>query len=101
MSVSAQALDTRRSVVIVGGGFSGLNCAKTLASDTSLRITLVNRNNYQQFQPLLYQVAAGLLSPANAAFNLRNVFIHHKNVQVKMSEIVSIDLTKRRVTGRY
>jgi NADH:ubiquinone reductase (H+-translocating) len=49
--------DTRKHVVIVGGGFAGLNCALKLAPDSGVRITLIDRNNYQQFQPLLYQVA--------------------------------------------
>jgi Pyridine nucleotide-disulphide oxidoreductase len=84
---------------IAGGGFAGLNCAKKLSSDSSLQVTLIDRNNYQQFQPLLYQVATGILSPENAAFNLRDVFIHDKNVEIKMSEIVSVDLAKRQATG--
>jgi NADH dehydrogenase len=86
--------------VIVGAGFAGLNCAKRLASDSSLRITLIDKNNYQQFQPLLYQVATGILSPENAAFNLRDVFFHHENVDVKMSEVVSVDLATRTVKGK-
>jgi NADH dehydrogenase FAD-containing subunit len=54
---------TKKHVVIVGGGFAGLNCAKRLATNSRLRITLLDKNNYQQFQPLLYQVATGILSP--------------------------------------
>jgi NADH dehydrogenase FAD-containing subunit len=46
-----------KHVVIVGGGFAGLNCAKKLAKHPNVRVTLIDRNNYQQFQPLLYQVA--------------------------------------------
>jgi NADH dehydrogenase len=89
-----------KHVVIVGGGFAGLNCAKRLASDSRLRITLIDKNNYQQFQPLLYQVATGTLSPANAAFNLREVFVRHKNVEIKMSEVVAVDLPTRSVKGK-
>jgi len=63
-----------------------------------LRITLIDKNNYQQFQPLFYQVATGILSPENAAFNLRKVLVHHENVDVKMSVVVSVDLATR--TGR-
>jgi len=55
----------------VGGGFAGLNCAQRLAGHKNLQIVVLDRNNYQQFQPLLYQVATGTLSPDNAAFNLR------------------------------
>lgn len=87
-------------VVIIGGGFAGLNCALKLASlAPHLRITLIDKNNYQQFQPLLYQVATGILSPENAAFNLRDVFLHHQNVEIVMSEIEKVDLTTRTVTG--
>jgi len=82
-------------VVIVGGGFAGLNCAEELAHHKSLRIVVLDRNNYQQFQPLLYQVATGTLSPDNAAFNLRAVLAHHANVDVVMTEIQSVDLAKR------
>ena len=55
-------------IVIVGAGFAGLKCAMELAAHSGLRITLIDKNSYQQFHPLLYQVAAGLLSPENAAF---------------------------------
>ena len=85
----------QRHVVIIGAGFAGLNCAMKLASDADLRITLIDKNNYQQFQPLLYQVATGLLSPDNAAFNVRDVFVHHTNVHVVMAEIESVDLSTR------
>jgi NADH:ubiquinone reductase (H+-translocating) len=47
-----------KHVLIVGGGFAGLNCAKKLAKHPDIRVTLIDRNNYQQFQPLLYQVAS-------------------------------------------
>src|SRR6185437_11287739 len=89
-----------KHVVIVGGGFAGLNCTKRLASNSRLQITLIDKNNYQQFQPLFYQIAAGILSPDNAAFNLRNVLFNHENVDVKMSEIVSVDLATRIVKGK-
>jgi NADH dehydrogenase len=84
-----------KHVVIVGGGFAGLNCARKLAARPDVRITLLDKNNYQQFQPLLYQVAASMLAPNNAAFSLRNVFRENLNVDVKMIEIVSVDLKTR------
>jgi NADH dehydrogenase len=100
MSDSAKSAAVTTHVVIVGAGFAGLNCAKRLASDFSLRITLIDKSNYQQFQPLLYQVATGILSPENAAFNLRDLLFHHENVDVKMSEVVSVDLATRTVEGK-
>jgi NADH dehydrogenase len=81
-----------KHVVIVGGGFGGLNCARKLATNPNVRITLLDKNNYQQFQPLLYQVATAILAPDNIAFNLRAALRGHPNVDVKMTEVVSIDL---------
>ena len=84
-------------VVIVGGGFAGLNCARKLAAYPDIRITLVDKNNFQQFQPLLYQVATAVLAPSNAAFSLRSVLRNHSNVDVKLGEAVSVDLKTRAI----
>ena len=84
-----------KHIVIVGGGFAGLNCARKLAVHREVRITLIDRHNYTQFQPLLYQVAAGFLAPSNVSFSLRNILIGHPNIEVKMAEIVSVDLNTR------
>ena len=83
-------------VVIVGGGFGGLSAAQTLA-DTDLQITLVDRRNFHLFQPLLYQVATGGLSPANIAAPLRRILSRHDNVEVVLGEVEGFDLTSRRV----
>jgi NADH dehydrogenase len=89
-----------KHVVIVGAGFAGLYCAKALASVANVRVTLLDRNNYQQFQPLLYQVATAILAPNRAAFNLRSVLRRQLNVDVRMTDIISIDLLGKTVTGR-
>jgi NADH:quinone reductase (non-electrogenic) len=89
-----------KRVVIIGGGFAGLSCARELARNQNFHITLVDKNNYQQFQPLLYQVATAALAPSNVAFNLRNIFRHNPNVDVKMAEVVSVDLTTRTALTR-
>lgn len=86
-----------KHVVIVGGGFAGLGCARKLASNPDVHVTLIDKNNYQQFQPLLYQVATALLAPDNAAFSLRSLLRGHANVDVKMAEVVSADLETRTV----
>lgn len=86
-----------KRVVIVGGGFAGVSCARRLASHRNVHVTLIDKNNYQQFQPLLYQVATALLGPGNAAFSLRSLLRGHANVDVKMAEVTSADLATRTV----
>lgn len=86
-----------KRVVIVGGGFAGVGCARRLASNRDVHVTLIDKNNYQQFQPLLYQVATALLGPASAAFSLRSLLRGHANVDVKMAEVTSADLSTRTV----
>lgn len=83
-------------VVIVGGGFGGLNAAKRL-SDAPVRVTLVDRRNYHLFQPLLYQVAIGGLHPADIAYPIRAIVRKQRNTQVLMAEVQAIDLHRRRV----
>ncbi len=86
-----------KHVVIVGGGFAGLGCARKLALHPDIRVTLLDKNNYHQFQPLLYQVAGSALSPSNIAFNLRSVLRGHQNVDIKLGEAVTADLNTRTV----
>lgn len=88
-----------KRVVIVGAGFAGLHCAQVLSNNPNFSVTLIDRNDYQQFQPLLYQVATGALSTQNAAFNLRMLFEYSANVEVKTSTIVSVDLETKTATG--
>src|SRR6185437_4307172 len=97
-SRSQKELMNQPRVVILGSGFAGLECAIELAAHKDIHVTLLDRNNYQQFQPLLYQVATSILSPSNAAFALRDILRDHPNVDVQMDEAVSIDLTRRSVT---
>ena len=87
-----------RHVVIVGGGFAGIGCAKRLAKEDGVRVTLIDRNNYHQFQPLLYQVATSLLAPSDVAFSLRRLFRDSPNVDVKLADVESIDPSTRTVT---
>ena len=89
-------METER-VVILGGGFGGLAAAQALRR-APVQITLVDRRNYHLFQPLLYQVATGGLSPANIAAPLRSVFKRQKNVQVLLGEVQDIDLAERRIS---
>jgi NADH:ubiquinone reductase (H+-translocating) len=93
------APDGRHHVVIIGGGFAGLGCAQELADHDGVRVTLIDRNNYHQFQPLLYQVATSLLAPSDIAHSLRAVFTHQDNVDVKLAEISAVDTTTKTVTS--
>ncbi|MDR3796766.1 MAG: NAD(P)/FAD-dependent oxidoreductase [Terracidiphilus sp.] len=92
-----QAPPRRPRVIIVGGGFAGLNAAKGLAR-LPVDVTLVDRRNHYLFQPLLYQVALAVLSPADIAQPIRSILRHQNNTEVLMDEVVRIDVTARQVT---
>ncbi|NTU55423.1 MAG: NAD(P)/FAD-dependent oxidoreductase [Anaerolineales bacterium] len=83
-------------VVIVGAGFAGLTAAKRL-KNAPVRITLVDRNNYHLFQPLLYQVAIAGLVPSQVAYPLRTIFRKQKNLTFQMGEVTSIDFESKYV----
>jgi NADH dehydrogenase len=86
----------KHRVVIVGGGFGGLYAARSLRR-ADVEVTLVDRRNFHLFQPLLYQVATGGLSPANIAAPLRAVLKRQKNTRVLLAEVVDFDLAGRQV----
>ena len=81
-------------VVIVGGGFAGLNAAKHLAR-RPVQVTVIDRENYHLFQPLLYQVATGALSPGDIAQPIRHVLAGRPNVRVIQGEVSSVDISGR------
>src|SRR6516162_7895399 len=83
-------------VVIVGGGFGGLYAAQALGK-APVRVTLLDRRNFHLFQPLLYQIATGALSPANIAAPLRALLRRQANARVLLGEVVDFDLAGRRV----
>lgn len=84
----------RHRVVIIGGGFGGLSVAQSL-KDAPVDVTLLDRANYHLFQPLLYQVATGSLSPANIAAPLRQILRKQKNTTVLLAEVTDIDAQNR------
>jgi NADH dehydrogenase len=89
----------RRHVVVIGGGFAGLGCARRLAEHDDVTVTLIDRNNHHQFLPLLYQVASSQLAPSDVAHSLRGVFAGKANVDVKLAEIAAIDTAAKTVTA--
>jgi NADH:ubiquinone reductase (H+-translocating) len=88
--------EKRKRVVIVGGGFGGIEAAKALEG-APLDITLVDRANYHLFQPLLYQVAMAGLSPAEIASPIRGILAEQKNVRVVLGTVTHVDLERREV----
>jgi NADH:ubiquinone reductase (H+-translocating) len=88
----------KHRVVIVGGGFAGLGCAQKLADHDDIHVTLIDRNNYHQFQPLLYQVATSQLAGTDIAHSLRDVFADQDNVDVHLAGITGVDTATRTVT---
>ena len=89
----------KRHVVIVGGGFAGLGCAQRLAAHEDVTVTLIDRNNHHQFQPLLYQVATSQLAPSDVAHSLRGVFAGRQNVDGQLADTATVDTAARTVTA--
>jgi len=87
----------KKKVVVVGGGFAGLQIVRTL-DEKLFDIVLLDKLNHHQFQPLFYQVATSQIEPASISFPLRNIFKNKKNVQVRMAEVTAIDRDKKLVT---
>jgi NADH:ubiquinone reductase (H+-translocating) len=85
-------------VVIAGGGFAGVACARRLAGQPGVRVTLLDRNGYHQFQPLLYQVATAELTPEDIRFDLEAMFAEHDNVDARTGEVVTADPARPAVT---
>jgi NADH:ubiquinone reductase (H+-translocating) len=88
--------ETPKRVVIVGGGFAGLYAAKTLSNEV-VEVTLIDRKNHHTFQPLLYQVALAVLSPAEIASPLRHILYKSRNVRTILGEVAGFDTAARRV----
>ncbi|HZZ26376.1 MAG TPA: NAD(P)/FAD-dependent oxidoreductase [Pirellulales bacterium] len=92
-------MDATHQVVVIGGGFGGFNVVHRLRK-APVQITLIDRRNFHLFQPLLYQVATGGLSPANIAAPLRDLFRKQVNAEVLLGEVVEIDAAAKKIILR-
>src|SRR3982750_4628745 len=90
------AAGSRERVVIVGGGFGGLACARAL-DGAPVDVLLVDARNYHLFTPLLYQVATALLDPSDVAYPFRTIFRRSGNVRFRQAHVTSVDLDAGRV----
>jgi NADH dehydrogenase len=89
-------MESKKKIVIVGAGFGGLRLAQEL-KNCPYEVFLIDRNNYHQFQPLMYQVATARLEPASISFPLRKVFQYSKNVRVRIANVLSVDTVAKSV----
>src|SRR5262249_40854111 len=88
-----------KRVVIVGGGFAGLNAAKGLGGAGGIEVRLIDKHNHHLFQPLLYQVAMAGLSPADIAAPIRSMLARYSNIRVLLGNVESLDLTRKIVVA--
>src|SRR5690606_24670313 len=79
-----------KRIVIIGGGFAGINLARNLSNVSGFQVLLVDKNNYNFFPPLLYQVATGFLEVSNISYPFRKLFHNKKNIRYRMGELQKI-----------
>ncbi|MDW9380044.1 NAD(P)/FAD-dependent oxidoreductase [Chryseobacterium sp. JV558] len=89
-------METREKIIIIGGGFAGLQLAKTL-NNKNKKVIVLDRMNHHMFQPLFYQVASGRIEPSNISFPFRKIFQQSRNTQFRMTEVKEIDPSTNKV----
>ncbi|MFL9835426.1 NAD(P)/FAD-dependent oxidoreductase [Chryseobacterium terrae] len=89
-------METREKVIIIGGGFAGLQLAKTL-NNKNKKVIVLDRVNHHMFQPLFYQVACGRIEPSNISFPFRKIFQQSRNTQFRLTDVKSIDPANNKV----
>nr|MBK9652277.1 NAD(P)/FAD-dependent oxidoreductase [Bacteroidota bacterium] len=90
-------MKNKKHLVIIGAGFAGLKIARMLNNHPAYKITLIDKNNYHQFQPLLYQVAMANLDASNISFPLRIIFEKSRNVSIRVASVTNIDMEKNKI----
>ena len=96
--VHPEKLKGKKIVVVVGGGFAGLNAAKVLADKPEVTVVLVDKRNHHLFQPLLYQVATAGLNPSDIAVPIRSQFSANKNIETHMGKIGRVNLLEKTIS---
>lgn len=89
-------METREKIIIIGGGFAGLQLAKTL-NNKNKKVIVLDRMNHHMFQPLFYQVASGRIEPSNISFPFRKIFQQSRNTQFRMTDVREIDAANNKV----
>ncbi|GEN75943.1 NAD(P)/FAD-dependent oxidoreductase [Chryseobacterium hagamense] len=89
-------METREKIIIIGGGFAGLQLAKTL-NNRNKKVMVLDRVNHHMFQPLFYQVACGRIEPSNISFPFRKIFQRSRNTQFRLTEVKEIDTANNKV----
>ncbi|MGH1519493.1 NAD(P)/FAD-dependent oxidoreductase [Chryseobacterium sp. JK1] len=89
-------METREKIIIIGGGFAGLQLAKTL-NNKNKKVIVLDRMNHHMFQPLFYQVASGRIEPSNISFPFRKIFQQSRNTQFRMTDVREIDPVHNKV----
>ena len=89
----------REKIVIIGGGFAGLQLARNLNNQGKYKVMVIDKMNHHMFQPLFYQVATGRIEPSNISFPFRKIFQRSKNIQFRMTEVKKIIPTENKVIG--
>lgn len=89
----------REKIVIIGGGFAGLQLARHLNNNPRYKVMVIDRMNHRMFQPLFYQVATGRIEPSNISFPFRKIFQRSKNIQFRMTDIKKIIPSENKVVG--
>src|SRR5690606_33648638 len=90
-------MDVKKQVVVVSGGYAGVDFITNLDEDDNFDITLVDKNNYNSFPPLLYQVASGFLDPSNISYPFRKLFAEKSNVRFRFGELLEVDSQQQRI----